>query len=167
MSIHIPNSVEVIDESCFMGCASLISVTFESNSRLSRLAKGTFHMCGLLSIHLPGSIEILCESCFALCNSFESITFDSLSRLQRIEKTAFFQTSLTQLTIPSGVSSFSASALAGLTLQSFSFSGISTTYSIRDGFLQQQSGQALIRYVEDAECVSVDSSVEVISESCF
>jgi hypothetical protein len=37
-SIHLPASVTVIGESCFSGCGSLASITFESGSQLSQLA---------------------------------------------------------------------------------------------------------------------------------
>jgi hypothetical protein len=82
VSVHIDSSVEVIYESCFDSCNSLASVTFDSNSRLSRLESGAFRESGLQSIHLPGSLEVICESCFSHCHWLTSITFDHRSRIR-------------------------------------------------------------------------------------
>jgi hypothetical protein len=166
-SIHLPESLEVICEICFADCISLASVTFDANSRLSRLESLAFYKSGLESIHLPGSLEVICESCFFYCKSLTSVTFDSISRLQRIGNSAFAFTALTALVIPGCISSFAGSALAGLQLQTFSFSGISMTYCICNYFVQAFSGRFLIRYFGMDVNVVVDSSVEVICESCF
>jgi hypothetical protein len=89
-----PSSVEMICESCFSSCKSLISVTFDANSRLSRLEKLAFCRSGLQSIRLPGSLEVICESCFSSYESFASVTFDPNSRLSRLEKLTFHGTRL-------------------------------------------------------------------------
>jgi hypothetical protein len=122
---------------------------------------------GLRSIHLPGSLEVICESCFFLCYLFASVTFDSLSRLQRIERLAFILTALTDLVIPGYVSSFAGSAFVGLQLQTFSCSGILMTCCIYNYFVQDFSGRFLIRYFGIDVNLLVDSSIEVICESCF
>jgi hypothetical protein len=96
-----------------------------------------------------------------------SVTFDSISRLQRIENYAFASTALTALIIPGCVNSFSVLALAGLQLQAISFSGTSMTYCICNSFVQAFSGRFLIGYFGIDMSVLVDSSVEVICESCF
>jgi hypothetical protein len=134
---------------------------------LSRLESRAFSDTALQSIHLPGSLEVICECCFSSCKSLASITFDSISRLQQIENSAFAWTALTALAIPGCVSSFTGSALAGLQLQAFSFSGISMTYFIGNYFVQSFSGRFLIRYFGIDVSVLVDSSVEMICESCF
>jgi hypothetical protein len=53
VAIHLPGSLEVICESCFSWCKSLASVTFDANSRLSRLEKAAFYESGLPSIYFP------------------------------------------------------------------------------------------------------------------
>jgi hypothetical protein len=75
-SIHLPASVTVIGEACFCRCGSLTSITFESRSQLSQLAKEAFYESGLTSIHLPASVTVIGESCFSDCGSLASITFD-------------------------------------------------------------------------------------------
>jgi hypothetical protein len=80
---------------------------------------------------------------------------------------AFAWAALTDLIIPGYISSCAGSALAGLQLRTFSFSGISMNYCIRDSFVQHFSGQFLIRYLGIKVSVVIDSSVEVIGEPCF
>jgi predicted DsbA family dithiol-disulfide isomerase len=82
MSIHIPSSVEMICEECFRDCRSLTSVTFEVNSKLSRLERYAFCESGLMSIHIPSSVEVICEGCFSECTSLKSVTFEVDSKLQ-------------------------------------------------------------------------------------
>jgi hypothetical protein len=95
-----PSSVEVICESYFSSCKALASVTFDVNSRLSRLEKLAFFQSGLQSIHLLGSLELICESCFGHCKSLASVTFDVHSRLYRLEKAAFFESGLQSIHLP-------------------------------------------------------------------
>jgi hypothetical protein len=95
-----PSSIEMICESCFQSCNSLASVTFDANSRLSRLEKVAFSCSGLQSIHLPGSLEVICESCFMWYTSLASVTFDANSRLSRLEKEAFRRSGLQSIHLP-------------------------------------------------------------------
>jgi hypothetical protein len=100
VSVHVDSSIEVICESCFDSCKSLASVTFDGNSRLSRLENWAFGWSGLQSIHLPGSLEVICESCFSSCKSLASVTFDANSRLSWLEKQAFCRTGLQSIHLP-------------------------------------------------------------------
>jgi hypothetical protein len=79
---------------------SLAFVTFDANSRLSRLENGAFCGSGLQSIHHPGSLEVICQSCFSSCDSFASVTFDVNSRLSRLEKQAFSLSALQSIHLP-------------------------------------------------------------------
>jgi hypothetical protein len=78
----IARSVEVTCESCFSDCGWLLSITFECDSRLSRIERDGFSRSGLRSIHLPASVEVICESCFDDCESLVSITIDPRSKLE-------------------------------------------------------------------------------------
>jgi hypothetical protein len=89
IEIVIPSSVEIIGERCFFQCRSLTSVTFESGSRLSRIANRVFCETGLINIVIPASVEVLDSNCFAQCKSLSSITFERGSRLREIDGTAF------------------------------------------------------------------------------
>jgi hypothetical protein len=163
----IPSSVEVICELCFDFCRSLESVTFATNSRSSRLEKKAFCKTHLRSIHLPGSIEVICESCFFSCKSLTSISFDYIPRLQRIEKSAFASIASVSLIIPGCVRFFPGPALVDTLVQTFSFSEISTTYSICESLLQHLCGRSLIRCFRSEKHILIGSAVEVICESCF
>jgi hypothetical protein len=88
-AIAIPVSVEVICEASFAKCASLATVTFSGDSKLSRLEDGAFFESGLTAIAIPASVEVICEVCFAKCASLASVAFSAESRLARIEDGAF------------------------------------------------------------------------------
>jgi hypothetical protein len=77
-----PSSVEVICERYLFLGKSLTSVTFESNSRLSRVGKEVFYWSGLQSIHHPGSLEVTCKLCFSDCHSLTSVALDPSLRIR-------------------------------------------------------------------------------------
>jgi hypothetical protein len=62
-----------------------VSITFESGSQLSELAKEAFRESGLTSIHLPASVTVIGESCFLYCSSLVSITVDPASKFRGSE----------------------------------------------------------------------------------
>jgi hypothetical protein len=89
-SISIPASVESLGEECFSGCATLSSLTFESESKLVRIQTRTFaNSEKLKSISIPASVESLGDECFFACRSLSSVTFESGSKLARIHGRAF------------------------------------------------------------------------------
>jgi hypothetical protein len=88
-SVVIPRQVETLGWSCFDGCESLSSISFESDSRLQRIESSVFSNSSLKSISIPRNVEILGSSCFSYCRSLSSISFESDSRLQRIKSSAF------------------------------------------------------------------------------
>jgi hypothetical protein len=71
--LWFPSSVEAICEFCFRNCNSLASVTFDANSRLSRLENRAFYESGLQSIHLPGSLEVSHDDNLTLQNAGSSM----------------------------------------------------------------------------------------------
>jgi hypothetical protein len=99
----IASSYEVICEDCFSGCKSLASVTFDSNSKMSRFDVCAFSWSGLTSIYIPSLVEVICESCFSQCKSLVSVTFDSDIKVSPFDRCAFYQTGLISIHIPSSV----------------------------------------------------------------
>jgi hypothetical protein len=99
----IPNSVEILGSRCFSNCKSLSSITFESNSRLTRIESEAFSESSLRSILIPNSVEILGSKCFYNIRSLLSIIFESNSRLTRIESEAFSSSLLQSILIPKNV----------------------------------------------------------------
>jgi hypothetical protein len=85
--IIIWKKVEIFGKSCFAS-SKLESITFESESRLTRIGHSCFSNCSLKSIIIPRNVEILPKSCFAR-SQMKSITFESESRLTRIEDSCF------------------------------------------------------------------------------
>jgi hypothetical protein len=80
-----------------------VSITFETGSQLSELAKAAFSGSGLTSIHLPASVTVIGASCFFGCGSLASITFESGSQLSRLAKEAFAGSGLTSIHLPASV----------------------------------------------------------------
>jgi hypothetical protein len=77
-----------------------ISITFESNSHLTRIESEVFSFSSLQSILIPRNVEILGSERFSYCESLSSMTFESNSHLTRIESKAFYETALQYVLIP-------------------------------------------------------------------
>jgi hypothetical protein len=82
--IVIPSSVEFLGWFCLSVCTSLVSVAFESNSRLVRIEESAFSGSGLTCIAIPSSVEFLGDKGFSKCKHLQSMTFDANSRLRHI-----------------------------------------------------------------------------------
>jgi predicted metal-binding protein len=95
--------IEVLGSHCFASCKSLSSITFESNSRLTRIVSFAFSLSLLQSISIPSNVEILGSNCLSCCHSLSSITFESNSRLTRIESFAFPFSPLQSILLPSTI----------------------------------------------------------------
>jgi hypothetical protein len=93
-------TVEILGSKCFSYCESLSSITFESNSHLTRIESGAFSWSSLESILIPRNVEILGSQCFSNCHSLSSIKFESNSQLKRIKSGAFSFSSLQSILIP-------------------------------------------------------------------
>jgi hypothetical protein len=87
---EIPSLVDVICHGCFAHCDILSTLTFERDSKLSRINGDASYGCSSLhSVAIPSSVEILCSDCFAECTFLPILTFETGSRLSRIEESAF------------------------------------------------------------------------------
>jgi hypothetical protein len=108
VSLLIPSSVERFSESCFYKCEALLSVAFETGSKLSRIDSCAFGNCSSFSsLCIPSSVEVLGDSCFTFCRALSSVTFESGSKLSCIEPFAFcYCSSLSSICIPSTVELF-------------------------------------------------------------
>lgn len=72
--VNISSSVTTINESAFLGCHHLSSVTFDSNSLLETIGRKAFYGCDMTSITLPSSVTEI--GYYALCENYniQSIT---------------------------------------------------------------------------------------------
>jgi hypothetical protein len=80
-SIHIPASIELIDNECFQTCRSLSIVTFEGGSRLKAIGYEAFGRSGIAAVTIPASVEVLCQSCFSGCRFLREVRFERGSQL--------------------------------------------------------------------------------------
>jgi hypothetical protein len=64
---------------------SVCIISFELESRLTRIESSAFSRSSLQSIIIHRNVEILCSECFLYCKSLSSISFESESRLNRID----------------------------------------------------------------------------------
>jgi type II restriction/modification system DNA methylase subunit YeeA len=54
------SSISGLTKARFSNDKSLVSVTFESNSKLQQIEESAFQGSGLTAIHVPASVEVLC-----------------------------------------------------------------------------------------------------------
>ncbi len=128
LTIHIPKSVEVIQEEAFSRATSLREVTFEEGSRLVYIGAAAFYgttnlrmiripdsvneigmvafssATSLETFHMPKLVEVLPHGMFMGSTSLREITFGADSLLKTIQLGAFSEaTALTKIRIPAGV----------------------------------------------------------------
>jgi hypothetical protein len=96
-SAVLPASVELICERAFFFCSSLTEISFECDSRLTRLEREAFSWSGLTSV------QRICELCFAFCSSLPQIRFELDARLSHIEREVFSWSALTAIAFPVSV----------------------------------------------------------------
>jgi hypothetical protein len=99
----ISSSFSVLTKACLSECTSLTSVTFESNSKLPRIAEYEFASRGVKTFEIPGSVEVVYKSCFSECRSITSVRFESNLNLQRIEQSALAESGLKTIQVPTSV----------------------------------------------------------------
>jgi hypothetical protein len=68
--IWIPRSLQAVAFANKRFSQSLSSITFESDSRLTRIESSTFSRSSLQSIIIPRNVELLCSLCFIVVNHF-------------------------------------------------------------------------------------------------
>lgn len=128
LTIHIPKSVEVIQDEAFSRATSLREVIFEDGSRLEHIGAAAFHgatslrtiripdsvneigmvafssATSLETFHIPKLVEALPQGMFMGSTSLREVTFDADSLLKTIKEGAFSgATTLQTIRIPSGV----------------------------------------------------------------
>jgi hypothetical protein len=165
-SIMIPCSVQILGSSCFAWCHSLSSITFESNSQLTRSESWAFDLSSFQSILIPRSVEILCSNCLSNCG-LSSITFESNSRLTRIESCAFAFLSLQSIVIPRNVRFIDGSAFAGVIQLSISIESGNNIFVIENGFLIDVIHHKLIRNFSTSSTIIIPSDIEILGSSSF
>ena len=111
-NINIPAGVTTIGMEAFEECSNLSGVTFEKDSKLTKIESGTFLGCyNLTSIEIPAGVTSIGIMAFYSCSDLTSVTFEEGSQLSSIGKAAFCRCmGLTDITIPAGVTTIGESA---------------------------------------------------------
>jgi hypothetical protein len=79
----IPNNVEIVGSKCFSHCQSLSSITFESNSHLTRIESEAFHRLSLQSISIPSTILFIASDAVHIGLQLTLIDGDSCPEFDR------------------------------------------------------------------------------------
>lgn len=99
-NINIPAGVTTIGMEAFGECSNLSGVTFEKDSKLTKIESGTFLGCyKLTSIEIPAGVTSIGIMAFYFCSNLTSVTFEEGSQLSSIRESAFQRcTGLTDIT---------------------------------------------------------------------
>lgn len=107
--VTIPASVKLIKRAAFHSCKSLVSVEFESGSKLETIPDECFNLCSsLVSIVFPEKLKTIDYTAFNRCASLASV--DLPESLEYIGTTAFLMCSLSDVIIPSSVTAIGTRA---------------------------------------------------------
>jgi hypothetical protein len=91
----IPKNVEILGLKCFLFCQSLLSIAFESNSKLTpslslkALPEEAFSFSGLMSIVIPATVRIVEKRAFYHCRSLTKLQWAEGSRIKVTEEEGF------------------------------------------------------------------------------
>lgn len=102
-SIHIPDSVEKLDQECFANCKALESVRFSSQSRLRRLGSEAFAECGLQDIAIPDTVEEIGDRCFRHCTELSAVYFGRTSVVRILGDCAFWSSGIKRFDAPNSL----------------------------------------------------------------
>jgi hypothetical protein len=167
-SILIPRHVQILCSSCFLFCKSLSSISFETDSELTRIESNAFADSSIQSITIPRHVQILCSSCFSACKSLSSISFETDSELTRIESKAFFCcSSLKSITIPQNVEFVDGSAFTNIYNISVSIASNNLHFVVKSHFILDSSNTKLIRYFGTESNIFIPRHVQILCSSCF
>ena len=159
----------------------LISVTFETESKLETIGNYAFYYCsGLNSITIPSGVTTIGNNAFD-STALSSITFETGSKLQTIGHSAFYCCDrLGSFTIPSGVTSigfaaFQETGLTSITIPAsvksieddvFSRTALSSvTFEI--GSKLEMIGNGAFYGCTNLSSITIPASVTSIGESAF
>ena len=114
-AIHLPGTLQDIEESAFEGCTALRRVFFDDGCYLETVGESAFAGCtALLSFDLSEKTTSIGKEAFKNCTSLQTVTGSGETSLTSVEDGTFFGcTSLPALTLPQSVESIGESAFEG------------------------------------------------------
>ncbi len=112
-SVHMPNTIEIIQGSAFRGCTSLINIEIPNSVR--EIYVQAFYDCTTLEeVTLPSSIHDIASETFANCNSLKTIFLPET--VTSIGDRAFIWCgSLCELDLPTSIETIGKEAFYGCT----------------------------------------------------
>jgi hypothetical protein len=122
-NLMIGREIEALGEFCFSEFGSLVTVAFESDSRLTRFDRSAFSRCSALaSICIPVQVQHICRFCFSYCRSLTEVAFEQGSKLTRIDREAFSScSSLHSFVIPTQLEMIESDVLTSHSLSTLIF----------------------------------------------
>ena len=110
-NVHIPSTIEILDDAVFYGCTSIRSI--ELPSSLKVIGQYVFYGCTNLNlINIPFGVREIGSSAFSGCSSLNDI--DLPSSIEHIKSGAFSNcTSLSEISFPESITSIGSGAFSG------------------------------------------------------
>lgn len=110
-NVHIPSTIEILDDAVFCGCTSIRSI--ELPSSLKVIGQYVFYGCTNLNlINIPFGVREIGSSAFSGCSSLNDI--DLPSSIEHIKSGAFSNcTSLSEISFPESITSIGSGAFSG------------------------------------------------------
>jgi hypothetical protein len=138
---------------------------FRSSAISARMFLGSL---SLILVYIPSSVTILRRSCFNECHSLSTLTFESNSKLYRIEAEAFQGcSSLKSICIPASVQMIDGSAFIDSGISKITIAEGNSYFSVRDDFLLDFEGIAVLRYFGQSSDVRILSHIQTLCSRCF
>jgi predicted metal-binding protein len=163
---EIARTIEILGSSCFLRCRSLSSITFESNSRLTRIEPEVFSFSSLQSIVIPRNVQFIAGSAF-IGATLSSISIESGNNIFVIENDFLIDVLHHKL-----IRAFSESSEIEIA-RTIEILGSKCCSSPRFLSIMFESNPRLTRIESEAfswsslQSILIPSSVEILESKCF
>ncbi|MDR1564296.1 MAG: leucine-rich repeat protein [Oscillospiraceae bacterium] len=99
-SVHLPNTLNVIEYDVFYGCQSLSTINIPAS--VTHIGGHAFYKCSSLqSITIPSGVKSISSHAFSNCTALNSITLSE--GLEQIQAGAFLNCAISSIAIPKSV----------------------------------------------------------------
>ena len=113
-SVSLPDGLQGIERSAFLGCSALTSVTIPES--VTFIGKEAFFSSGLESVTIPAGVKTINQNTFFRNKNLQTVNFAEGSVLESIGRDAFEGcTALRNISIPSSVKSIDGDIFEGCT----------------------------------------------------
>ena len=155
-SADIPASVTKIGVRAFNWAATMDSLTFAKNSKLTEIGYAAFNKIAVSEVTIPASVEKIDKQAFGNDSNLTMVLFEQGSALKEIGENAFFKCGkLTKLILPEGLTTIGNRAfnnentsLAAVVIPSTVTSFGKEIYNTQNGCLYFANSEVYSRYTE-------------------